>query len=143
MRIEWSVFAISDREMIFDYIETESPQNALLVDERIQSQVEILTRFPESGRPGRINGTREFIVEHTPFIVTYVIQDDVVRILRVRGATMAGCHAAQLTGNFLDDGGLVDGWHLPFPLCHDNRCQAVADDVDGGAPHVHQLIDTQ
>jgi len=54
MRLEWSAFAFADREEIFNYIEADSPQAAITVDERIQTQVERLIQFPESGRIGRI-----------------------------------------------------------------------------------------
>lgn len=62
MRIEWSQFAIADRIHIFDYIEDESPQAAINVDERIGEQVTLLAQFPEVGRPGRIEGTRELVI---------------------------------------------------------------------------------
>ncbi|ABF41090.1 Addiction module toxin, RelE/StbE [Candidatus Koribacter versatilis Ellin345] len=83
MELEWSTFAMADRETIFDYIEAESPQNAVLVDDRIETQIEMLVQFPESGRQGRVEGTRELVVELTPFIVAYRIEVDCVRILRV------------------------------------------------------------
>ena len=83
MRIEWSVLAQADRNSIFDYIEADSPQAAVNVDERIQVQVEGLLRFPESGRPGRIRGTRELVIDRTPYIAAYRIAGSVVRILRL------------------------------------------------------------
>lgn len=83
MRLEWSILAMADREAIFDYIETESPRAAIAVDERISAQSQTLVQFPHSGRPGRIDGTRELVIGQTPFIVAYRVTDDVVRILRV------------------------------------------------------------
>ena len=89
IRLEWGPFAQADRDAIFDYIEAESPQSAVAVDERIREQVERLARFPESGRPGRIEGTRELVIERTPLIVAYRIRENTVRILRVlHGAQM-------------------------------------------------------
>ena len=35
MHLEWSLFALSDREAIFDYIEADSPRAAISVDDRI------------------------------------------------------------------------------------------------------------
>jgi addiction module RelE/StbE family toxin len=89
MRLEWSVFAQADREAIFDYIEADSPPAAATVDDRIREQVEGLTQFPEIGRPGRIEGTREMVIHRTPYIAAYRIAGDTVRILRV-------LHGAQL-----------------------------------------------
>ncbi len=71
------------RNAIFDYIEEDSPQAAIAVDGRIQEQVENLARFPQGGRPGRVDGRRELVIGRTPYIVAYRIQGDGVRILRV------------------------------------------------------------
>ena len=83
MRLEWSAFAFADREAIFDYIEADSPQAAIAVDERIQTQVERLIQFPESGRIGRVEGTRELVIDRTPYIAAYRIEGTGIRILRI------------------------------------------------------------
>ena len=83
MRLEWLALAQSDRAAIFDYIEADSPKAAIAVDERIRERVETLSRFPESGRPGRIEGTRELVIDRTPYIVAYRITGNTVRILRM------------------------------------------------------------
>jgi addiction module RelE/StbE family toxin len=89
MQLEWSQFAQSDREAIFDYIEADSPQAAITVDDRIRQQIEDLMKFPKIGRPGRINGTRELIIQRTPYIAVYRIAGKTIRILRVlHGAQM-------------------------------------------------------
>jgi toxin ParE1/3/4 len=49
----------------------------------IRVQVESLVQFPESGRPGRIEGTRELVIQRTPYIIAYRMARDAVRILRV------------------------------------------------------------
>jgi len=68
MYLEWSVFALADREAIFDYIEADSPRAAVCVDDRIEARVEGLAQFPEMGRPGRIEGTRELVISRTPIL---------------------------------------------------------------------------
>jgi len=83
MALEWSEFAISDRNRIFDYIEADSPQAAVIVDDRIERAVESLARYPEKGRPGRVDGTRELVIGRTPFIAAYCVIGKAVRILRV------------------------------------------------------------
>lgn len=83
MRLEWSLSAIEDREAIFDYIELDNPQAAIDIDERISARAEGLRQFPESGRPGRVEGTRELVIGRTPYIAAYRIDGDRVRILRV------------------------------------------------------------
>jgi len=83
VRLEWSFRAQADRETIFDAIEDDNPQAAITIDGRIGEGVRRLTQFPESGRPGRINGTRELIIRRTPYIAVYRIADETVRVLRV------------------------------------------------------------
>jgi addiction module RelE/StbE family toxin len=83
MPLEWSIFAQADREAIFDYIEADSPQAAITVDDRIREQTEGLMKFPELGRPGRVDGTRELVIQRTPYIAAYRIAGNTVRILRV------------------------------------------------------------
>lgn len=83
MLLEWSVFALADREAIFDYIEVDSPRAAISVDDRIRISIESLAQFPKIGRVGRIEGTRELVVSGTPYIAAYRVADDTVRILRI------------------------------------------------------------
>lgn len=83
MRIEWTFFAMNDREAIFDYLEADSPRAAIMIDDRIEAQVELLIETPEIGRPGRIEGTRELVIQRTPYIAAYRIDGETVRILRV------------------------------------------------------------
>jgi addiction module RelE/StbE family toxin len=83
VRLEWSIFAQTDRDEIFDYIEGDSLQAAIVVDNRIRVQIERLAEFPESGRPGRVEGTRELVIHRTPYIAAYRTVGDTVRILRV------------------------------------------------------------
>jgi plasmid stabilization system protein ParE len=42
-----------------------------------------LKRFPELGRPGRIEGTHELVISRTPYIAAYRIAGDTVCILRL------------------------------------------------------------
>jgi hypothetical protein len=50
VRLEWSAWAQADRNAIFDYI--DNPRAAAAVDKRISDRVNMLKRFPRSGRPG-------------------------------------------------------------------------------------------
>jgi toxin ParE1/3/4 len=89
MQLKWSVLAQQDRETIFDYIEADSPQAAIAVDDRIHAQIETLIDFPEMGRPGRIAGTRELTIQRTPYIAAYLVREDHLLILRLlHGAQM-------------------------------------------------------
>ena len=83
MKLEWSALAISDREAIFDYVAAERPRAAVMLDERLETRVEALLDFPESGRPGRVAGTRELVITGTPYIAAYQLDGASIRILRV------------------------------------------------------------
>lgn len=83
MILEWSLYAIDDRTAIFDYIEADSPEAAVMIDDRIEAAAEKLEQFPEMGRSGRIEGTRELVIPGTPYIAAYRILGRTVRILRV------------------------------------------------------------
>jgi addiction module RelE/StbE family toxin len=89
MKLEWSRLALEDRDKIFDFIEQDNPRAAVSVDERIKEQTEMLIRFPECGRAGRVEGTRELVISRTPCIVAYHVLDETIRILRL-------LHGAQL-----------------------------------------------
>lgn len=83
MKVTWSAFALSDRDGIFSHIEAENIVAAIAVDQRIASTAQRLRDFPESGRPGRIAGTRELVVTGTTYIAAYQIVGETIRILRV------------------------------------------------------------
>ncbi len=83
MKLVWARYALDDRRAIFDYIETDDPRAAVMIDERIEVAAKRLIDFPESGRIGRVDGTRELVIARTPYIAPYRINGDIVRILRV------------------------------------------------------------
>jgi addiction module RelE/StbE family toxin len=83
VKLSWSAFALSDRDAIFTYIESDNPFASVLVDERIAAAARRLVDFPASGRVGRIAGTRELVINGTPYIAAYTVAEKSVRILRV------------------------------------------------------------
>lgn len=96
MRLVWAQYALEDRRGIYDHIEADDARAAALVDTRIADAVVRLIGFPESGRPGRVEGTRELVVSRTSCIVAYRVMGETVRILRV-------LHGAQLWPDDLPD----------------------------------------
>ena len=58
-------------------------EHAASVYLRIRASVNRLASFPSSGRAGRVQGTREVLVEGLPYIVIYRIQEGIVEVLRV------------------------------------------------------------
>jgi toxin ParE1/3/4 len=49
----------------------------------ICDQIGGLAKFPESGRPGRRQDTRELSISGLPYLAVYRIREDVGEILRV------------------------------------------------------------
>ena len=83
MKLAWSRYALADRDAIFSYIEADNPHAAIRIDEQIEVTAKQLLAFPDSGRPGRVAGTRELLISRTPYILAYAVNGDTVRILRV------------------------------------------------------------
>ena len=83
MRFIWSRDAGRDRDRIFDYIAPENFTAAVANDAKIAAIEAQLTQFPHSGRRGRVAGTRELLVQHTPYIAVYAVDESGIRILRL------------------------------------------------------------
>lgn len=86
MQIKWLNQALSDFNEQIDYIAERNPNAAIEQATFIEENISNLKDFPEMGRKGRINGTRELVISGTPFIVVYVVQKkaklvEIVRIL--------------------------------------------------------------
>ena len=82
MQLFWTLNASQDREEIYHHIEAENPRAALALDERFSRNANCLLEYPELGRPGRVNGTRELVV-HPNFILVYDVIEHQIRMLRI------------------------------------------------------------
>jgi len=83
MRIRWSPTAIADLQAIRAYIAHDNPSAARKVAIRIKEAAIRLSRFPLSGRLGRVPGTRELVIPGTSYIAAYVVTTDEVQIAAV------------------------------------------------------------
>lgn len=83
MKLNWSAYALTDRDAIFTFIEADNPSAAILVDERITAVARRLIDFPASGRLGRVEGARELVINGTQYILAYAMTESAVRVLRV------------------------------------------------------------
>jgi toxin ParE1/3/4 len=83
VKLEWSRLAFADRDEIFDYLAADNPKAALKIDKIIKQELELLVDYPERGRPGRVEGTKELVITRTPYVVAYRIQAARIRILRI------------------------------------------------------------
>lgn len=83
MRVEWLRKALLNLDEEATFIAAEDPKAASLVVERILIAVAALKDQPALGRPGRVPGTRELVVQNTRFIVPYRVRGEAIEILRV------------------------------------------------------------
>ena len=83
MRIDWRRLAYIDAIQIADYINIDNPVAALSVYEEINHQISLLADNPLMGRPGRVTGTRELVINRTPYIAVYLVSEIAVKILRI------------------------------------------------------------
>lgn len=83
MRVRWTALAVSDLQEIRQYIGVRNRVAARGVARKIRATVAVLFAQPGIGRPGRIAGTRELVVDGTPFVIPYRVRDETLEILRV------------------------------------------------------------
>jgi toxin ParE1/3/4 len=83
MRVRWLQKAIKNLDAEADYIAQESPKAAAEMFEYVKNKVDSLSEFPSTGRPGRVPGTRELVVDRYPFVVPYRVVGDELQVLRV------------------------------------------------------------
>ncbi|WP_137241517.1 type II toxin-antitoxin system RelE/ParE family toxin [Pantoea agglomerans] len=82
MKLLWTEPARDDRRVIREYIALDNPVAAVELDETLSARTGQLTEHPESGRPGRVTGTRE-LVAHRHYVIVYEVVAATVYILRV------------------------------------------------------------
>jgi toxin ParE1/3/4 len=83
MQIRWSPEAADDFESAIRRILQDKPTNAQRVAQIIYDRIAALTTFPNRGRAGRIEGTRELVIVPLPFIAVYRVKDEFVEIVRL------------------------------------------------------------
>jgi addiction module RelE/StbE family toxin len=82
-RLEYAPRYFRRLEDIRERIAVDNPTAATRMIERIRAAVLRLTASPALGRPGRVAGTRELVIPHTPYIVPYRVKNDVVQIITI------------------------------------------------------------
>ncbi len=83
MRVRWSDDAVKDIVSVRAYIERDKPAAARMVVLKITDAAKSLLQHTNIGKPGRVFGTREYVVPDTPYILAYKVEGDAVEILRV------------------------------------------------------------
>jgi toxin ParE1/3/4 len=71
MRIRWTPTAAADLQNIYDYLREHEPHLAGPTVIEIRKSVRSLKKFPQRGRKGREEGTRELLHRRLPHIIAY------------------------------------------------------------------------
>ena len=83
VRVRWLRTANANLDAALEYIAREDPDVARKIYAHIRRRVAELAEYPEIGRPGRVFGTRELVIEKYPYLVPYRIRGHEVQILRL------------------------------------------------------------
>ncbi|KAF3978513.1 MAG: type II toxin-antitoxin system RelE/ParE family toxin [Methylococcales symbiont of Hymedesmia sp. n. MRB-2018] len=83
LNIRWLNKALINLDDEAQHIATDSLPAAKKMVQKIRITVELLGNNPSLGRPGRITGTRELIIDNLPYIIPYRVHNRNIEILRV------------------------------------------------------------
>lgn len=87
MKVIWTARARVELDDIADYVAPISASAALALVRRLRQAGKQLGEHPHMGRPGRVDGSRELVVNGTPYILPYRVRDGRVEILAVLHAS--------------------------------------------------------
>jgi toxin ParE1/3/4 len=80
--------ALDDLDHAVDFIATDKPRAAKRIAGKIWKAARVLAKHPAMGRPGRVAGTREWVIQGTPYIMAYRVREDSLEVLRVLHTAM-------------------------------------------------------
>jgi toxin ParE1/3/4 len=83
VKIEWLPLARQDREEQLAYVAERNPSAAIDLGDALDAAIGNLSDYPQTGRAGRITGTRELVVGGAPYVVADRIERGGIVILRV------------------------------------------------------------
>ena len=83
MLVRWTSSAAEDLKRITRRIRKNNPAAARHVAKTIFEAGNNLGNFSQSGRRGRIPGTREWVFPGWPYILVYEITEHAIQILRI------------------------------------------------------------
>lgn len=83
LKLRWTRPALADLVEAQNYIARDNPAAAEAVAQRVWDAAKRLCDNPEIGRQGHVQGTREWPVSQTPYLIVYRVKNDAVEIVRV------------------------------------------------------------
>lgn len=83
MRVDWSTPAADEFEAAQTYFLSVNPIAASRLAQRVDAAVRLLRERPDAGRIGLREGSREWVVQRSPYLLVYRVTDTAVQILHV------------------------------------------------------------
>lgn len=83
MSVRWLSPANEDVSRIINWYAQNSPDDLQIIAKGIWDTAQSLSRLPNRGRRGELEGTREILVPRLPYMLVYKVLDKNVAILRV------------------------------------------------------------
>jgi addiction module RelE/StbE family toxin len=83
MELRWTAEAANDLERIADYLLTNTPDRAPELIRRLYDAPTTLLTFPNRGRAGKKEGTRELVLTPLPYVIVYAVRADVLFVVRI------------------------------------------------------------
>jgi toxin ParE1/3/4 len=83
MELRWTREAASDLERIADDLLGHTPNHAERLVRALYDAPGTLLTFPNRGRPGKKEGTRELVMSPLPYILVYTVRGDAVYVVRI------------------------------------------------------------
>jgi len=83
VRILWTPAAADDLDQIAGYLKEHHPDYAQSTVRELYETIRSLRDFPQRGRPGRVEGTRELVFAPLPYIAIYRLRNNAIEVLRI------------------------------------------------------------
>ncbi len=83
MRIRWTPAAAADLEHINDYLKEHHPQYREPTLRKMYATIQSLKQWPQRGRIGREEGTRELVFSSLPYLAVYRLKEQDIEVLRI------------------------------------------------------------
>ena len=87
MKLIWTQTSLSDLKHIYAYISEDNVMAAKNTLAKIKKSSHHIRKYPQIGKKGRIEETKEFIVPNSFYIIIYREKKDVIEILSILHAT--------------------------------------------------------
>jgi toxin ParE1/3/4 len=83
VRVRYTQPASGDLDDLLAHVAADNPRAASSIERAIAAVVERLKNFPNLGRIGRAENTREAVIPGLPYILVYTVRADALTILAI------------------------------------------------------------